>query len=159
MHVGVAAGFSAKFRRELLAELEPRTADAMQGHPWQDWAEWQQQDVSRKPGATSRWNAGKDLSWVPIRIEKTCEVSYDHLQGSRFRHGTHFKRWRPDKPPSDCRYDQLEVSPPYELAQIFGGRITPISGSRPTMMVSVWWRVCDQRQISGSRIMMKQANW
>ena len=74
----------------------------------------------RVPGATSRWNRGKDLSWEPLRIERVCEVGYDHLQGDRFRHATHFKRWRPDKRPADCRYDQLDRSAPYELAQIFG---------------------------------------
>jgi ATP-dependent DNA ligase len=72
------------------------------------------------PGATSRWNRGKDLSWEPIKIGLVCEVGYDHLQGTRFRHATHFKRWRPDKPPSECRYDQLEVTPAFELQQIFG---------------------------------------
>ena len=68
----------------------------------------------------SRWNAKKDLSWEPLRIERVCEVSYDHLEGSRFRHATHFERWRPDKPPAACRYDQLEVTPAYELGRIFG---------------------------------------
>ena len=72
------------------------------------------------PGATSRWNRGKDLSWEPLRAERVVEVAYDHLQGDRFRHGTTFKRWRPDKPPADCRYDQLEETAPFELARIFG---------------------------------------
>ena len=67
------------------------------------------------PGGQSRWSAGKDLSWEPLRIERVCEVKYDHLQGNRFRHAATFLRWRPDKQPSDCRYDQLEVTPPYEL--------------------------------------------
>ena len=74
----------------------------------------------RLPGATSRWSAGKDLSWVPLRPERVCEVRYDHLQGDRFRHATTFLRWRPDKPPRECRYDQLEVVPPYALKRIFG---------------------------------------
>jgi ATP-dependent DNA ligase len=74
----------------------------------------------RMPGGTSRWNAGKDLSWEPLRIERVCEVKYDHLQGSRFRHAATFLRWRGDKRPEDCRYDQLEVTPPYELEKIFG---------------------------------------
>ena len=65
--------------------------------------------AQRMPGATSRWSAGKDLSWQPLRIERVCEVKYDHLQGDRFRHATTFLRWRPDKPPEACRYDQLEV--------------------------------------------------
>src|SRR5664279_6556975 len=77
--------------------------------------------TQRKPGATSRWNRGKDLSWEPLRLELVCEVSYDHLQGTRFRHGTHFQRWRADKAPSDCRYDQLEETAAFEITQIFGG--------------------------------------
>ena len=72
------------------------------------------------PGASSRWNRGKDLSWEPLRIERVCEVAYDHLQGDRFRHATTFLRWRPDKPPAECRYDQLEETTPAELRQIFG---------------------------------------
>ena len=72
------------------------------------------------PGATSRWNRGKDLSWEPLRIERVAEVAYDHLQGDRFRHATTFARWRPDKQPADCRYDQLETNAPYELERIFG---------------------------------------
>jgi ATP-dependent DNA ligase len=71
------------------------------------------------PGAHSRWSAGKDLSWEPLRPERVCEVKYDHLQGDRFRHAAQFLRWRPDKRPEDCRYDQLETTPPYELADVF----------------------------------------
>jgi ATP-dependent DNA ligase len=127
-HVGVAAGFSVKFRRELLAELEPRTGDAMQGHPWQDWAEWQQQDVSRKPGATSRWNAGKDLSWVPIRTSATdalvAEVTFGQLENRRFRHGVSFVRWRPDREPTSCRYDQLEVADPVAFDEVVAGAVS-----------------------------------
>jgi ATP-dependent DNA ligase len=124
-HVGVCASFKRDERTALARELAPLRERAAEGHPWQAWAEWQEaRDAEppeqRRPGATSRWNRGKDLSWQPLRIERVCEVSYDHLQGDRFRHATHFKRWRPDKPPSDCRYDQLEVSAPAELAEIFG---------------------------------------
>ena len=72
------------------------------------------------PGGQSRWSAGKDLSWEPLRIERVCEVKYDHLQGDRFRHAAIFLRWRPDKPPRDCRYDQLEVTTAYELEKVFG---------------------------------------
>jgi ATP-dependent DNA ligase len=72
------------------------------------------------PGGQSRWSAGKHLSWEPVHIERVAEVRYDHLQGDRFRHAAIFLRWRPDKPPSACRYDQLEVTPPYELAKVFG---------------------------------------
>ena len=74
----------------------------------------------RLPGATSRWNRGKDLSWVPLRIELTVEVSFDHMQGTRFRHGSHLKRWRPDKPPAECTYEQLDVTAPQEIKDIFG---------------------------------------
>ncbi|MBS2016719.1 MAG: ATP-dependent DNA ligase [Deltaproteobacteria bacterium] len=122
-HVGICASFKRDFRARLAKELEPLREGAKEGHPWARWAEWQdeQAKAQRRPGATSRWNRGKDLSWEPIRIELVAEVGYDHMQGTRFRHATHFKRWRPDKPPSDCRYDQLETSAPFELAQIFGG--------------------------------------
>ena len=78
--------------------------------------------MHRRPGAVSRWSAGKDLSWEPLRPELVAEVKYDHLQGNRFRHAAVFLRWRPDKQPADCRYDQLEVTPPAELAEIFRGR-------------------------------------
>ena len=71
------------------------------------------------PGGQSRWSAGKDLSWEPLRVERVCEVKYDHLQGNRFRHAAVFLRWRPDKSPGKCRYDQLEVTPPYELRKVF----------------------------------------
>jgi ATP-dependent DNA ligase len=71
------------------------------------------------PGGQSRWSAGKDLSWEPLRTERVCEVKYDHMQGDRFRHAAIFLRWRPDKPPAECRYDQLEVTAAYELAQVF----------------------------------------
>ena len=72
------------------------------------------------PGGQSRWSAGKDLSWEPLRIERVCEVKYDHLQGDRFRHAGVFVRWRPDRQPDDCRYDQLEVVQPFELENVFG---------------------------------------
>ena len=78
------------------------------------------------PGGQSRWSAGKDLSWEPLRIERVCEVKYDHLQGDRFRHAAVFLRWRPDKPPRDCRYDQLEVTTPYELEKVFGAGATGV---------------------------------
>jgi ATP-dependent DNA ligase len=120
-HVGVCAGFKREERAKLAELLGPLREGARDAHPWRDWAEWQEVETERRlPGATSRWNRGKDLSWEPIRIERVAEVSYDHMQGTRFRHGAHFKRWRPDKPPSDCRYDQLEVSPAQEIATIFG---------------------------------------
>jgi ATP-dependent DNA ligase len=120
-HVGIAGSFKQTHRAELAEMLKPMRERAKENHPWRDWAEFQDKETEqRKPGATSRWNRGKDLSWEPIRIELVAEVSFDHMQGTRFRHGTHFKRWRPDKPTSDCRYDQLEVSAPIEIKKIFG---------------------------------------
>jgi ATP-dependent DNA ligase len=119
-HVGIASSFK-QTERAKLAELLAPMRDR-ENHPWKDWAEWQEQETEQRlPGATSRWNRGKDLSWEPIKIGLVAEVSYDHMQGTRFRHATHFKRWRPDKPPSECRYDQLEETAPFLIAQIFGG--------------------------------------
>jgi len=118
-HVGVTSSFTMAKRRALATELAPLRAGALEGHPWKEWASATDED-QRMPGARSRWNAGKDLSWEPLRIERVCEVKYDHLQGRRFRHAATFLRWRPDKAPADCRYDQLEVTPAYELAAIFG---------------------------------------
>jgi ATP-dependent DNA ligase len=118
-HVGVTSSFTMAKRRELAIELEPLRADALEHHPWRDRAEVSETGT-RMPGGQSRWSAGKDLSWEPLRIERVCEVKYDHMQGDRFRHAAIFLRWRPDKPPSACRYDQLEVTTPYELAKVFG---------------------------------------
>jgi ATP-dependent DNA ligase len=122
-HVGVCSGFSAVRRKELVRELADLREGAAAHHPWRDWADWADagEDPGRRlPGAKSRWNRGKDLSWEPVRPERACEVAYDHLQGDRFRHATRFVRWRPDRPASSCRYDQLDATPPYELARIFG---------------------------------------
>jgi ATP-dependent DNA ligase len=124
-HVGVAAAFTHAVRKQLVAELAPLRENALEGHPWRNWAEMQDEANAkgqRLPGATSRWNRGKDLSWEPLRPERVCEVAYDHMQGSRFRHAAQFLRWRPDKRPQDCRYDQLEVTPAYELERVFGAR-------------------------------------
>ena len=121
-HVGIAASFTMQRRKELIEELAPLREGALEGHPWREWAELQAAAGQRMPGATSRWNRGKDLSWEPLRLERVCEVGYDHLQGDRFRHATHFIRWRPDKAPSACRYDQLEERPAAELAALFAQR-------------------------------------
>jgi len=118
-HVGVTAAFTTAVRQALVAELAPLREGALEGHPWREWAAAELGDSQRMPGATSRWNRGKDLSWEPLRVERVCEVAYDHMQGDRFRHAAKFRRWRPDKRPADCRYDQLEVTPPFELARIF----------------------------------------
>ena len=118
-HVGVTSAFNMNMRRELVRELAPLREHALDGHPWREWAD-AMGDGTRMPGGQSRWSAGKDLSWEPLRVERACEVKYDHMQGDRFRHGAIFLRWRPDKPPSDCRYDQLEVTTPFELEKVFG---------------------------------------
>ena len=117
-HVGVTSSFTTAARRELVNELAPLRVDAMRDHPWREWA-GAAAESSRMPGAQSRWSAGKDLSWEPLRIERVCEVKYDHMQRDRFRHAALFLRWRPDKRPQHCRYDQLEVTRPYELEKIF----------------------------------------
>ena len=119
-HVGVTSAFTMDMRRQLADELEHLRKNAMENHPWKDWATASAGDADRMPGAKSRWSGGKDLSWEPVRPERVCEVKYDHLQGDRFRHATQFLRWREDKRAPDCRYDQLEVTPPFELEKVFG---------------------------------------
>jgi ATP-dependent DNA ligase len=99
-HVGVCASFSMKKRAELAEFLEPYRKHALDAHPWKAWAESGAEDedgVKRMPGGKSRWNAGKDLSWEPLRPELVVEVAYDHMQGDRFRHIAQFRRWRKDK--------------------------------------------------------------
>jgi len=122
-HVGVTSSFTMAMRKQLVRELAPLRKSALAKHPWRSWAQ-AEAGGGRMPGGQSRWSAGKDLSWEPLRVERVCEVKYDHLQGDRFRHATTFLRWRPDRQPRDCRYDQLEVTPPYELSKVFS------SGSR-----------------------------
>jgi ATP-dependent DNA ligase len=120
-HVGVTSSFTMAMRQQLLQELSSLRDDALESHPWRGAiAGAEVGDQQRMPGAQSRWSGGKDLSWLPLRPERVCEVKYDHLQGQRFRHATTFMRWRVDKPPQDCRYDQLDVTTPYELARVFG---------------------------------------
>jgi ATP-dependent DNA ligase len=116
-HVGVVASFTEARRRELVALLEPLRKNALTDHPWKDWAAAEHE--GRRPGAGSRWSAGKDLSWEPLRAERVVEVAYDHMQSGRFRHTAQFRRWRDDKQPDDCTFAQLEVVPPHELASIF----------------------------------------
>ena len=123
-HVGVCASFTDVKRRELVAFLEPFRMNALEGHPWRAWAEEQAQEEvepHRRPGMQSRWSQGKDLSWEPLRPELVVQVAYDHMEGDRFRHTAQFRRWRPDKKPSECTFEQLEVVPPHELASIFAG--------------------------------------
>ena len=116
-HVGVTSSFTMEMRKQLANELAPLRENALDAHPWAEWAI--AQGEGRMPGAQSRWSAGKDLSWEPLRIERVCEVKYDHMQGDRFRHAATFLRWRPDKQPNECNYAQLEVTAPYELEKIF----------------------------------------
>ena len=119
-HVGVTSSFKMTVRKELAAELGALREHALEDHPWAGWAEGVSGE--RMPGGPSRWSAGKDLSWVPLRIERVCEVKYDHMQGNRFRHAATFLRWRPDKPPAECRYDQLDEARPYELEKVFSAK-------------------------------------
>ena len=139
-HVGVTSSFTMLKRKQLVTELEPLRKNALASHPWREWAQaglgedasafakatadksagQTAQAPQRMPGGQSRWSAGKDLSWEPVRIERVCEVKYDHMQGDRFRHAATFLRWRDDRSPHDCRYDQLEVIPAFELSAIFG---------------------------------------
>lgn len=119
-HLGVAASFSAGRRRELVDELAPLEAGAVADHPWRDWADAvAHADGGRKPGAQNRWSGQKDHGWVPLRLELVAEVTYDALQSGRFRHTAHWVRWRPDKAPAECRFDQFAITPPAELAQVF----------------------------------------
>jgi ATP-dependent DNA ligase len=121
-HVGVCASFTDAKRLELVKFLAPYRKNALDGHPWRDWAEAEpgaDGEPHRRPGGQSRWSAGKDLSWEPLRPELVVQVAYDHMQGNRFRHTAQFRRWREDKRPRDCTFDQLEVVPPQELAAIF----------------------------------------
>ena len=120
-HVGVAASFTDAKRKELAEFLAPYRDNAIAGHPWEEWAAAQELDAAghRIPGVKSRWSQGKDLSWEPLRAELVVEVAYEHMQGTRFRHTAHFRRWRPDKPPSECTYEQLEVVAAHELRDIF----------------------------------------
>ena len=133
-HVGVCSSFTNAKRIELVEFLAPYREGALDGHPWRSWAEAEADaggaelgggpgdgggGPQRRPGGGSRWSQGKDLSWEPLRPELVVEVAYDHMQGARFRHIAHFRRWRTDKLRRDCTYAQLEVVPPQELAAIF----------------------------------------
>jgi ATP-dependent DNA ligase len=120
-HVGVASSFAAKLRAELAGELEPYRERALDGHPWADWAEMaMESDGQRRPGAGNRWNATKDMSWEPVRVELVAEVAYEHMQGDRFRHTARFQRWRPDRTPESCTYEQLDQPVAVTLREVFG---------------------------------------
>ena len=143
-HVGVTSSFTMAMRERLALELAPLQDRALEQHPWRGWADAGPaapkqaaeiaakagSETNRMPGGQSRWSAGKDLSWEPLRIELVCEVSTDHMQGNRFRHAAIFQRWRPDRTPSDCRYDQLEVTTPTSSRR---------SSARPARAGDVVW--------------------
>lgn len=119
-HVGVASSFSAALRTQLLQEVQPLRDDALVDHPWREWADAAAHAGGRMPGGQSRWTGTKDLSWEPLRTERVVEVFFEGLLGDRFRHSARFSRWRPDREPASCTYDQLEALPPTELAAVFG---------------------------------------
>jgi len=120
-HIGVSASFTAQRRADLFAELQPLVCEDLSEHPWGDWSEWAIANPDRVPGTQSRWSAGKDLSFTPLRPERVVEVGYDHMEGSRFRHTAQFKRWRPDRDPESCGYEQLEEVVSYDLAEVLSG--------------------------------------
>ena len=120
--MGVCAAFSAAFRTELLDELAPIGLRPGDAHPWHAWIDAQAHSDQRLPGGFSRWNAGKDLSFVPVRVERVVEVRFGQLEGGRFRHGVQFVRWRPDRTPESCRYDQLDVADKVAFADLLAER-------------------------------------
>ncbi|MEM9036930.1 MAG: ATP-dependent DNA ligase [Actinomycetota bacterium] len=119
-NVGVASSFTAARRAELVEELSPHLMETIDGHPWASWADEEAHRSGRMPGGPSRWNNGKDLSWIPVRPDLVAEVKYTQLEGGRFRHATKWLRWRPDRIPESCTYDQLDVPPARELSEVFG---------------------------------------
>jgi ATP-dependent DNA ligase len=123
-HVGVAASFTEARRAELLEELRPLECD-LSDHPWGEWEEWAIANPDRVPGTQSRWSQGKDLSFTPLRPERVLEVGYEHMEGRRFRHTAQFKRWRPDRDPESCGYDQLDEPVSYDLTRVFDVDVEP----------------------------------
>jgi len=119
-HVGVAASFPMARRKSLLDELAPYRDVDLADHPWGQWADQAAHAESRMPGNVSRWNAKKDLSFVPLRPELVVEVAYDHMEGDRFRHTAQFRRWRTDRDPRSCTYEQLDEPVKFDLAEILG---------------------------------------
>jgi ATP-dependent DNA ligase len=124
--VGVAASFSAARRAELVEELAPLVVEpgtpAADEHPWRGWTDPANAEAGdRLPGAQSRWSSGKDLSFTPLRPERVLEVGYDHMEGTRFRHTAQFKRWRPDREPTSCTYEQLEEPVSFDLGELLPG--------------------------------------
>ena len=126
-HIGVSASFTEARRAELIEQLQPLVCDIAE-HPWGEWQEWAIANPDRVPGTQSRWSAGKDLSFTPLRPDLVIEVAYDHMEGRRFRHTAHFRRWRTDRDPESCGYEQLEEPVSYDLGSILG--VGP-TGSNP----------------------------
>ncbi|WP_347813779.1 ATP-dependent DNA ligase [Allobranchiibius sp. GilTou38] len=120
-NVGVVGAFTAKRRAELVEELEPLLLGEGEDHPWQEWSSPAAHEGQRLPGNVSRWNATKDLSFVPLRPERVLEVKYEHMEGTRFRHLAHFIRWRDDRTPESCTYEQLEEPVNFRLTDIVPG--------------------------------------
>jgi ATP-dependent DNA ligase len=120
-HIGVSASFTAQRRAELVQELAPLVVQDLGEHPWGEWSDWAIANPDRVPGTQSRWSAGKDLSFTPLRPDLVLEVGYDHMEGNRFRHTAQFKRWRPDRDPESCGYEQLEEPVSYDLGEVLGG--------------------------------------
>ncbi|WP_174566849.1 ATP-dependent DNA ligase [Nocardia crassostreae] len=120
-HVGVASSFTAARRKELVEELKPLRENALDNHPWKNWADAAAQAKAdgKMPGGVSRWTGGKDLSWEPLRAELVAEVRYEHVMAGRFRHGGRLVRFRDDRTPASCTYAQLDEVAPAELATIF----------------------------------------
>ncbi|MEO3812213.1 ATP-dependent DNA ligase [Sphaerisporangium sp. B11E5] len=117
-HVGVSASFPMKRRAELVEELKPYLLEDLSAHPWAGWMSQTEGTTQRMPGAISRWNAAKDLSFIPLRPELVIEVAYDHMEGNRFRHTAQFRHYRPDRTPESCTYAQLESPVDYNLDDI-----------------------------------------
>jgi ATP-dependent DNA ligase len=125
-HVGVASSFAAKRRAELLEEIDELRINSFEGHPWQEWAEAEahaREESGRMPGAPNRWNATKDMSWTPLEASRVIEVRYEHMEGDRFRNVTRMERWRPDRDPESCTYDQLEVVEPLAVDAVLTGKV------------------------------------
>jgi ATP-dependent DNA ligase len=118
-HVGVSASFTEARRAELIEQLQPLVVPIDQ-HPWGRWSDFLTANPDRVPGTQSRWSQGKDLSFTPLRPDLVIEVAYDHMEGRRFRHTAHFKRWRTDRDPESCGYDQLEEPVSYDLGSVLG---------------------------------------
>jgi len=117
--VGVIGAFPMAERRRLFAELQPLVT-GFEGHPW-NWAAHEAGERTPRKNEFSRWNAGKDLSFVPLRPERVVEVRYDHMEGRRFRHTAQFNRWRPDREPRSCTYEQLDQPVTFSLGDIVPG--------------------------------------